>query len=60
MEEAIRVAPARHNAQHLSSNWRAGASQPIGLVLQLGRGVVIYSYIVRRRRAQGVYDVNIP
>ena len=37
-----------------------GERERANLVLQLGRGVVIYIYIVRRRRAPGVYDVNIP
>ena len=62
MEEAIHnscVAPARHNAEHLSS-WRAGASQPSRTAGPRCRDIYIYIYIVRRRRAPGVYDVNIP
>ena len=51
MEEAIYnscVAPARHNAEHLSSSGLfllIGERERANLVLQLGRGVVIYIYI---------------
>ena len=52
-----------NNFVYIVSATIIGERERANLVLQLGRGVVIYiyiCYIVRRRRAPGVYDVNIP
>ena len=51
---------ALQRLRSLSHNWRAGASQPSRTAGPRCRDIYIYIYIVRRRRAPGVYDVNIP